>query len=132
MAIRSKKPIYQLLEHHLREADVPTTCVELMEIPEIRTTMVEEFGNDIRFTTDKLSNILGFMWRKNLLNKYPASGADGSYVRYAYTWSNKQEEAPRRVPSVSPTQSKTKFLIQESEDGVILEFEKFTVTIKQK
>lgn len=72
MSIRSIKEIYQLLEEQLRKSTKPMTCVDLMDIPEIRNEALAEYGKDIRIATNKLSDALGLMWRRNLLVRYPA------------------------------------------------------------
>ena len=67
MGIRSDKEIYRALETRLREAQKPITCVDLMDDPDFRATAIAEYGKDIRVTTNKVSNALGLMWRRNLL-----------------------------------------------------------------
>ena len=65
--IRSDRGIYQLLEKHLRAAAYAMTCVNLMGINEIRKAAVEIYGGtdkDVRIATNKLSDVLGFMWRR--------------------------------------------------------------------
>lgn len=67
MGIRSDKEIYRALETRLREAQKPITCVDLMDDPDFRATAIAEYGKDIRVTTNKVSDALGLMWRRNLL-----------------------------------------------------------------
>lgn len=69
MGIRSIKEIYQVLEEHLRSSDKPLTCVDLMDIPDVRKAAVAEYGKDIRTATNKVSDALGLVWRRNLLTR---------------------------------------------------------------
>ena len=45
-----------------------------------------EYGKDVRVTTNKVSDALGLMWRRNLLVRFPAPKETNSLVRYAYIW----------------------------------------------
>jgi hypothetical protein len=133
MSIRSNRNIYQLLEKHLRAAEAPMTCVELMAIDEIRKEAMSEFGGDIQFATNKLSDCIGLMWRKELLKRYPAIVTGGSQAKYAYIWGKTDSDAtPEPLASPPPRRTKTGVLIKEHDDGVIIEFEKFTVFVKPK
>lgn len=132
MSIRSIKEIYQLLEEQLRKSTKPMTCVDLMDIPEIRNEALAEYGKDIRIATNKLSDALGLMWRRNLLVRYPAPRESNTLARYAYSWDFKQD-AQESVPIPSPVVSrKAQLNITEQDGGVLIEFDKFTVFIKQK
>lgn len=71
MSIRSNKDIYRILEKHLRYADEPMTCVDLMDIFEIEQEALKEFGEDKRHATNKLSDTLGFMWRRGSADPLP-------------------------------------------------------------
>ena len=66
------------------EAQKPITCVDLMDDPDFRATAIAEYGKDIRVTTNKVSDALGLMWRRNLLVRYPAPRETSSLARYAY------------------------------------------------
>ena len=136
MGIRSDKTIYQLLERHLRETDAPITCVELMEFNDVRTEALKEFGGkdrDVRQATNKLSDALGFMWRRGLLTRFPATSKSASLARYSYIWDKKEDARPvESMPSPKPHTKKTGFIVSEYGDGVMVEFEKFIVLIKPK
>ena len=56
-----------------------------MDIPEIREEALAEYGKDIRIATNKLSDALGLMWRRNLLVRYPAPRETNTLARYAYS-----------------------------------------------
>lgn len=58
-----------------------------MEIDEIRSEAVSEFGGpegNVRQATNKVSDVLGFMWRRNLVVRYPAPKTETSFARYVY------------------------------------------------
>lgn len=134
--IRSDRGIYQLLERYLREASYPMTCVNLMDIAEIRKEAVKEYGGtdkDVRITTNKLSDLLGFMWRRGLLTRYPAPKEGSSLAKYAYIWDLKDDARPAEpIPSPS-SQGKIAARITELENGSVeLEFDKFTILIRPK
>lgn len=107
-------------------------------------------NNDVKTTTFKLSDLLGFMWRRGLLDRYPApSQSTGSLARFAYSLKNLEPAAVAPIPFslLSPLAaarekrfgssevseaSKPSFSVRETADGVELEFEQFTVVIKSK
>lgn len=131
MSIRSQRDIYRIIEKYLSEAESPQTCVDLMDIHEVEVAALKEFGGDKRQATNKLSDTLGFMWRRGLLTRYPSSGEGGQMARYAYVWS--EQPNARKVAAVpSPIHAKTGFIVSEREDGVSIEFDKFFVFIKSK
>lgn len=131
--IRSSKEIYSVLEKHLRVAQYPMTCVNLMDIPEVRESAVESYGTDIRATTNKLSDTLGFMWRRGLLTRFLAPKDGDSFAKYAYIWDKKDDARPPK-PVPSPVLSKKPAMtIKENNDGSVeLEFERFYVLITPK
>ena len=76
-----------------------------MDIPEIRKEALAEYGKDIRTATNKLSDALGLMWRRNLLVRYPAPRETNTLARYAYSWDFKQD-AQESIPIPSPVVSR--------------------------
>lgn len=133
MSIKSGKTIYQLLEKHLRDADTPMTCVELMEKADVRKQAKLDFGDlDVQLLTNKVSDALGFMWRRGLLTRFPAPRESHSLARFSYIWDKKEDARPVE-PVPSPVISKkTGFIVSEYGDGVLVEFERFTVLIRPK
>lgn len=129
--IRSNREIYRVIEKYLREAEEPLTCVDLMEHADVEEAAREAFGPDKRVQTNQVSNALGLMWRNNLLTRYPAGGEKGTMARYAYTWSAK-EEPRRKVPVSPPARSKMGVIIEEREDGIMIEFDKCYVFVRPK
>lgn len=110
------------------------TCVNLVDHDEIRREAVKEYGGadkDVRVATNKLSNLLGFMWRRGLLTRYHAPKEGGSLAKFAYIWDLKDDARPAE-PIPSPILSgKTGARITELEDGSVeLDFEKFSILIR--
>ena len=115
MGIRSDKEIYRALETRLREAQKPITCVDLMDDPDFRATAIAEYGKDIRVTTNKVSDALGMMWRRNLLVRYPAPRETSSLARYAYIW-GKGKDISKLTPVPPPSSSKSGVNVVEQDD----------------
>ena len=77
-----------------------------MDDPQFRATATAKYGKDIRVTTNKVSDALGLMWRKNLLIRYPAPRETNSLARYAYIW-DKGKDSALSLPVPSPSSSKS-------------------------
>lgn len=134
MSIRSEKAIYQVLEKHLREAPEPLTCVDLIDRSDIYREFSKEYGGDKQSLTNKVSDALGFMWRRGLVTRFPAPRNTVTLARYSYVWDKKQDarsmESPPSVPL--PDLKKSGFIVNEYGDGVMIEFEKFIVWVRPK
>lgn len=90
-----------------------------------------EYGKDVRVATNKVSDALGLMWRRNLLVRFPAPKETNSLVRYAYIW-DKGRDTIQALPVLPPSFSKVGFAISEVDGGVQIEFDKFVVLVRQK
>ena len=123
MAIKSDAEIYQVIERHLRESKDPLTCVALWEHADVREHAP---------SADKVSDFLGLMWRRNLLQRWntPKNSMDRS--RYAYSWIiDPDGDKPQLVAETVP-RGRMDVNVTELEDTVVLKFDKFTVTITPK
>jgi hypothetical protein len=85
--IRSAFGIYHVLEVLLRDTDHPMTCVELFDKPDVR-----QFAE----TANRVSDYLGHMWRRQLLDRVPAPKTSNSQARWAYIWKGKLNEAAQK------------------------------------
>lgn len=132
MGIKSEKTIYSLLEKHLRATEEPVTCVDLMDIQEIRKAALAEFGQqDVRLATNKLSDALGFMWRRGLVTRFPAPKESTSFARYSYIWDRKEDAKPiSPLPSPSRLSGKHNIQIIEHDEGVEIVLDKMTIYIR--
>lgn len=119
--IKSEFGIYRILEKHLRETNHPLTCVDLFDKPDVR-----KYAKD----ANKVSDYLGHMWRRELLDRFPAPKTSTSLARYGYIWksSEDQDEPERAVPRVT----KPRIQIDESDSGVTITFPHFVITIRSK
>ena len=129
MAIKSSREIYRVLEEAIRASATPMTCVDLLEIASIRKVAVADYGTDMRVTTDKVSDALGLMWRRGYLKRFPAPQTSKTLARWTYLWDDK---VSRPAAPVSFPAGKTGIVISEKDGGVLIEFDKFTVFVKQK
>ncbi len=128
--IHSQREIYQVVEQRLRESSKPLTVSELLDLPDVRAAAIAEYGDEVRRYTDRLSNALGLMWRREVIHRYPAPEQANSQARYMYEWPANKPESPT-LPSVI-SRGKTFANITEKDDGVLIEFEKFTIFVRQK
>lgn len=121
--IKSDEAIYQVIETALTGSTQAQTCAMLMDRPEVRAAAVAKFGADVQIATNKLSDLLGFMWRKGILDRFPAPPST-SMARYAYALRNQILD--------SAAISKHALSIIEREGEVVLDFKQFTIVIKPK
>jgi hypothetical protein len=131
--IRSTEPIYGVVEDALKNSEEPMTCAMLMDQEDVRRAACERFGNDIREATNRLSDLLGFMWRRGLLHRYTAPFNQGSLARYAYGLKKLIPEEPKEIPFTPSTLGvKPQVAVVKLEDGVQLDLQHFTVIIRTK
>jgi hypothetical protein len=133
--IRSSDEIYTVLEKAFESSKVPLTCADLMDRPEVKAAALERFGKDIQISTNKLSDMLGFMWRKGVLNRFPATSTR-SMARFAYALKGKEvvvdEQPILRNTSDVPKLGKHALSIVERDGEVILDFKQFTIIVRSK
>lgn len=131
--IRSQNEIYEHLDEALEKATQPVTCVDLMDDPNVRTAAMARWGDDVQYATEKLSDVLGFMWRRGIIERFNAPPNPRNKARWAYG-----KKAVAQNSSMTPIQPKPKtknsgdLEIVEKDGEVILNFEKFTIVIKPK
>ena len=131
--IKSTAEIYSVLENAMDKLDKPITAASLMDRPDVRASALERFGTDVQIATNKLSDMLGFMWRRGVLERYP-SDDPRTTARFAYAWKQKV------VPELKPIQNATTksgvgniVRVTENDDGSInIDFDKFSMVIRPK
>ncbi len=127
--IKSDAEIYQVLEVLLRAAgDKPQTCVDLFDDPRVKA---------LAANPNRVSDYLGHMWRRELVQRWYAPKDTAQRARFAYTWINRDDEStePEAITrlTVPPKPSKPNVVITESADGsVVLDFKEFTITVLRK
>ena len=131
--IRSQNEIYEHLNEVFEKLKEPLTCVDLMEMPTVREAAIDRWGKDIQEATEKLSDTLGFMWRRGILDRFPAPLNPKNKARYAYA--KKAVVNDIKAVQYEPkarTKNHGDLEILERDGEVVLNFEKFTVVIRPK
>ena len=83
---------------------------------------------------ERVSDFLGLMWRRNLIQRWNAPKTSLDRSRFAYSWIDDPEASkPRIVTEKYSGNAKRANLSVTEDDGVVtLEFDKFFVTIRHK
>lgn len=132
MSPSENQGIYATLEKLLRATNEPLTCVDLYNaIPNVK-----QFAE----TPNRISDYVGHMWRRGLLQRWTAPKTLDSKARYAYTWKDGAKSAKplpdiKLVKTDKPVASATKPTVRiiENDDGSItLDFPDFTLTVESK
>ena len=132
--IKSNDAIYAALETALSKISHPQTCAQLMERPEIRAAAITRFDKDIQIATNKLSDTLGFMWRRGVLDRVPATDSR-TMARFAYALKDTFSSFDKPIvyeKSSLPKLGQHALSITEGDGEVILDFKQFTIIIKPK
>jgi hypothetical protein len=101
-----------------------------MEKTDVHQEAENEFGKEK--ATERLSDTLGFMWRRGLLTRYPAPRTEKSFARFAYAWSEKEDSRPVVIQPKIKTKSRAACTISEENGEVTIEFEKFFIVVKPR
>lgn len=129
--IKSNDNLYDVLEETLTGLTEPVTARALMENPKVRASALERFGDDVQIATNQLSNRLGFMWKKGVLEKFPSTDPQ-SIARFTYALKVRNIPKPSALPPSPKAPSNYTMTITETDDGVVLDFKQFTICIKPK
>lgn len=124
---RPPSGVYAVLERLLRATkDEPLTCVDLFDNPEVK-----QFAS----SANRVSDYIGHMHRRGLLQRWTAPPQLNNKARYAYTWLDNREPAKpvlRVVKERERDKPKQNINVTELDDQVVIELADFTVTIKRK
>jgi hypothetical protein len=131
MKIRDSFGIYHALEVQLKKSAQPVTCVDLIEVPEIRA-----FTDSV----SRLSDYLGHMYRQGLLARTPAPKMPNSQARYAYYWKKRSEvtlapapvSAPVHVDAPQTILSKSSIEIRDDGKSVVIDLPFMRIVIVPK
>ena len=126
--IKSEAQIYQVLEELLRAAGSdPLTCVDLYDDPRVK---------ELVSSPNRVSDYLGHMWRRGVVQRWYASKESSQRSRYAYTWIEQPEEKPEPVTRLTvprrPAPEKPNVTVTEDDGSITLDFKEFTITVKRK
>ncbi len=126
MAIKSEAEIYKIIEMHLKASEAPLSSADLW-------TRADVQGN--ARSAEKVSDYLGLMWRRGLLQRWDTPATSVSRSRYAYSWLEPDTSKPTPIVALRPVDNrlqKPKVTITEDDDRVVLDFDKFTITVQSK
>lgn len=130
MAIKSEALIYKIIEEKLRASESPLTCVELWDFAEVKKNAK---------SVEKVSDFLGLMWRRGLIQRWNVPSSSISKSRFGYTWVDQETEvkplpspSEKRLSVVKNSYKKTNVTVTEDGDRIILDFDHFTMIIQSK
>lgn len=132
--VKSNDQLYEVLENALKNISEPQTAPSLMDRPEVRAAALARFGNDVQIATNKLSDVLGFMWRRGSLDRFSAPPSR-SMARFAYALRDEFSDFNTPIkytPPELPKLGKHKLSIVEKDGEVVLDFQEFTILIRPK
>ncbi len=125
MSIKSERSIYQVLEENLKKSTKPLTCTDLWDM-DGRIRELEKEGGP-----NKISDLLGFMWRKGLVVRFHAPKTSTSYARFAYQWKEEKPDFTEKFEAPElPRGALTNLNIREVKDGICIELHNFKITIQ--
>jgi hypothetical protein len=128
VAIKSDAAIYALIERYLKASKTPLTSVDLWDRSDIRKA---------EKSAEKVSDRLGLLWRRGLVQRWEIRRPD-TRARFGYTWKDeaaKADSTPRMLEAVGVAgypRRKANVAIIERDDCIVLEFDKFTITVQAK
>ena len=120
--LKSEMKLYKVVQRLLMEArDKPQTCVDLFDNQTVR---------ELVDSPAEVSNLLGNMWRKGLVQRWYAEKTLETRSRYAYTWLAQGEVLDETKPApMVKHNKKLNVRILEDEDSIVLNFENFKITV---
>lgn len=132
--IKSPDEIYEVLSRAFEGCKTPLTCVDLMDNPEVRAAAINRWGSDIQESTEKLSDTLGFMWRRNVLDRFPAPSSTRSRARFAYAKAGEFRDFDTPMKYIPPEKTKNKGNVEiiEKDGELVINLEGFTIVIRPK
>lgn len=130
--------IYHVLERILQSKTEPVTCVELYDLPEIRT---------LAHGVNHVSDALGNLYRRGYLYREPAPKTPRSQAKWAYAWKHVKKREQHAVEQVAMMQrafdaqprdaavvhtllDKPHMRISESGGRLVIELAKMRITIE--
>jgi hypothetical protein len=147
--IRASDEIYHTLERILGNVKYPLTLNELYDIPEVREAVDKRWkGRDVQGRRSQFSNLLGFMWRKNTIDRFPAPPMNSPSARKLPVWAYAKrglfQSDPNQNPTKNPieeykpkpdqivTRHKGDMKITEKNGELIIQLKSFTIVIKPR
>ena len=130
----SGQGIYAVLERLLKATDDnhPLTCTDLFDDPEVK-----KYAD----SPNRVSDYVGHMWRRGLVQRWTAPRTLNNKARFAYTWKGAPtvEPLPDKKVSHMPDLkvlknplTKPNVVVTEGDNEIVLDFAEFTLTIRSK
>ena len=135
MAIKSEKDIYNVLEKHLRAAAYPRTVTMLMDIAEVHDTAIAELSSDgdLREGHEQTLRHARIYVAPRTAHPVPRAERVQLFCPFLLHLGPARELSPSAGhPIARAAVGNIGFTITEIDDGVLLEFQKFSVMIKSK
>jgi hypothetical protein len=131
--IKSDDVIYDAIDHALSNIKEPQIAPALMDNPEVRAAALAKFGHDVQIATNKLSDTLGFMWKRGVIDRF-AAPPSRSTARWAYAKKGEFSDFQTPIPyqPSEPKLGKHALAITEKDGEVVLDFQQFTIVIRPK
>ena len=125
MAIKSDAPIYGVIEQYLKDSDGPLTCNALWDFADVKANAA---------SADKVSDFLGLMWRRNLIQRWSVPKTSTDRARFAYSWMTESDNKTHQKVAnlVRAEYSTDNITITEDNGRIIIDFPKFTLTVQSK
>lgn len=128
---KPRSGIYGILEELLKATTEPLTCNDLFENQEVR-----KYAKD----PNRVSDYLGHMHRRGLLQRWAAPPQLNNKARFGYTWKGAvATPIPEKVrnlfkmpDSSEKSVTKTNVKVTEEAKRLIIEFENFIFTVESK
>lgn len=130
--IKSSDEIYPVITAALEKSARVQTCADLMATPDVFNAVIARWGEDKVRGSEKLSDALGFMWRRGVLDRFPAPPSH-SFARYAYALAGRfGNDGQLKKIEPSSTKNKGDLSVVEKDGEVIIELANFTIVVKPK
>jgi hypothetical protein len=129
--IKSTDEIYPAITDALEKATRPHTAPELMAHPEVFKVALDKW-HDKGKAGEKLSDTLGFMWRRGVLDRFPAPPSH-QMARYAYGLAGRFDANGDVIRYEPPaTKNRGDVAVVEKDGEIVIELSGFTIVVKPK
>ena len=125
---KPRSGIYGVLEELLKASKEPLTCNDLFDDPNVRKYAT---------TPNRVSDYLGHMHRRGLLQRWAAPPQLNNKARFGYTWKGvAATQIPDKIlklfKGAPEPGDKARVKVTEQGDTLTIEFENFIFTVQTK
>ena len=138
--IRATDVLYEALWEAFEKATQPLTVSDLMGNPKVLNAAIQHWECDKARASELISTRLSFMWRKGVIDRFPAPPSY-SFSKFAYGLPNKfgepEEHRTLAEPDVlkklpAKASRKEKIEVTEHDGEITIELKDFTIVVKPK